>query len=128
MEAIETLLTPVSPEHPCGESVRYSPEFDRLAAARQQDDETLPTGVWQSTPRRADWEEVARLACELTLSRSKDLVIMSWLGKPGYTCAVWWRCPTRCPCWRWRWSATRTSYIHKLRMTITIIALPHSAG
>ncbi|WP_257709194.1 type VI secretion system protein TssA [Salmonella bongori] len=81
MEAIETLLTPVSPEHPCGESVRYSPEFDRLAAARQQDDETLPTGVWQSTPRRADWEEVARLACELTLSRSKDLVIMSWLGE-----------------------------------------------
>lgn len=81
MEHIEQLLTPVSPEHPCGESMRYSPEFDRLAAARQQDDETLPTGVWQSTPRRADWEEVARQACELTLSRSKDLVIMGWLGE-----------------------------------------------
>ncbi|HFZ8996681.1 TPA: type VI secretion system protein TssA [Citrobacter freundii] len=81
MEHIEKLLTPVSPEHPCGESIRYSPDFDQLVAARQQDDETLPTGVWQSTPRRADWEEVARLACELTVSRSKDLVIMGWLGE-----------------------------------------------
>ncbi len=81
MEHIVALLEPISVDSPCGESIRYSPEFDRLVAARQQDDETLPSGVWQSTPRRADWEEVARIASELTIHISKDLVIMGWLGE-----------------------------------------------
>ncbi|EPF6162199.1 type VI secretion system ImpA family N-terminal domain-containing protein [Citrobacter sedlakii] len=81
MEHIEALLAPVRADCPCGESIRYSPEFDQLVAARQQDDETLPTGVWQSTPRRADWEAVARIASELTVTGSKDLVIMGWLGE-----------------------------------------------
>lgn len=81
MEQIEALLAPIRADNPCGESMRYSPEFDRLGAARQQDDESLPTGVWQSTLRRADWDEVAHIARELTLNGSKDLVIMGWLGE-----------------------------------------------
>lgn len=81
MERIETLLAPISIAQPCGESVRYAPEFDRLAAARREDDESLPTGVWQSTPQRADWEEVALLAESITTHQSKDLVVMSWLGE-----------------------------------------------
>lgn len=80
MEQIDALLIPISPDNPCGESIRYSPEFDQLVSARQEDDESLPTGVWQSAPRRADWEDVARLASHLTTTRSKDLVVMAWLG------------------------------------------------
>lgn len=80
MEQIDALLVPIRPDCPCGESIRYSPEFDQLVSARREDDESLPTGVWQSTPRRADWEEVARLASHLTATRSKDLVVMAWLG------------------------------------------------
>ncbi|EBS3869538.1 type VI secretion system protein TssA [Salmonella enterica subsp. enterica serovar Kimberley] len=81
MEHLIALLAPICTDSPCGESIRYSPEFDRLVAARKQDDETLPSGVWQSTPRRADWKEVARIASELTIHTSKDLVIMCWLGE-----------------------------------------------
>lgn len=81
MQHIDTLLAPIAHENPCGESIRYAPEFDRLAAARREDDETLPTGVWQSTPRRADWEEVALLASDITARLSKDLVVMGWLGE-----------------------------------------------
>ncbi|QLO45049.1 type VI secretion system ImpA family N-terminal domain-containing protein [Citrobacter freundii] len=81
MEHIQALLAPIQADNPCGDSIRYSPEFDRLVAARQQDDETLPTGVWQSTPRRADWDEVANIATLLTKTLSKDLVIMGWLGE-----------------------------------------------
>lgn len=81
MERIETLLAPISAESPCGEPIRYAPEFDRLAEARREDDETLPTGVWQSTPQRADWEEVALMASSITTRQSKDLVVMSWLGE-----------------------------------------------
>lgn len=80
MEQIDALLVPISPDRPCGESIRYSPEFDQLVSARQEDDESLPTGVWQSTPRRADWEKVAALASNLSINRSKDLVVMTWLG------------------------------------------------
>ncbi|RAU37555.1 ImpA family type VI secretion system protein [Enterobacter sp. RIT418] len=81
MEHIEALLAPIAADNRCGDPIRYSPAFDRLVAARQQDDETLPTGVWQSTPRRADWEDVASIAVELTETLSKDLVIMGWLGE-----------------------------------------------
>lgn len=81
MEHLNTLLTPISTEHPCGESIRYAPEFDRLATARREDDESLPTGVWQSTPQRADWQEVALLASSITTHLSKDLMIMGWLGE-----------------------------------------------
>lgn len=81
MEKIDALLAPIADESPCGESIRYAPEFDRLAAARREDDETLPTGVWQSTPHRADWEEVALLASDITTRLSKDLVVMGWLGE-----------------------------------------------
>lgn len=81
MEHIQALLAPIRAESVCGESIRYSPEFDRLVAARQQDDETLPSGVWQTTPRRADWEEVANIATQLTETLSKDLVVMAWLGE-----------------------------------------------
>ena len=80
MEQIDALLIPISPDSPCGEFIRYSPEFDQLVSARQEDDESLPTGVWQSAPRRANWEEVARLASHLTTTRTKDLVVMAWLG------------------------------------------------
>lgn len=81
MEQLNALLTPISTEHPCGESIRYAPEFDQLAAARREDDESLPTGVWQSTPQRADWQEVALLASSITTHLSKDLMIMGWLGE-----------------------------------------------
>ncbi len=81
MEHLQALLAPIRADNPCGDSIRYSPEFDRLVTARQQDDETLPTGVWQSPPRRANWEEVAQIATMLTETLSKDLVVMSWLGE-----------------------------------------------
>lgn len=66
MEHIEALLAPIAADNRCGDPIRYSPAFDRLVAARQQDDETLPTGVWQSTPRpppSARWSKRSKRAC-----------------------------------------------------------------
>lgn len=80
-ELIDALLAPISADRPCGESIRYSPEFDALVVARQEDDETLPSGVWQTTPRRADWAEVEKLAIKLLQERSKDLHLFCWLGE-----------------------------------------------
>lgn len=80
MEQIDALLIPISPTTPVGSPSAIRPSSIGWSARAGEDDESLPTGVWQSTPRRADWEEVARLASHLTTSRSKDLVVMSRLG------------------------------------------------
>jgi|GEM_PF-5532329 hypothetical protein len=48
-ELIDALLSPVSADCPCGGSIRDSPEFNALVVARQEDDDTLPCGVWQTT-------------------------------------------------------------------------------
>ncbi len=78
---IERLSAPVSPEHPCGEAIRFDPAWDALREARRQDDATLPAGVWQYELKRADWTEVERLATGLLQRRSKDIQIAAWLGE-----------------------------------------------
>ena len=120
MEHIQALLNPIQADKPCGDSIRYSPEFDRLVAARQKDDETLPTGVWQSTPRRADWED----ATSLTQTLSKDLVIMSWLGE------AWIRTRglTALPDSLALATLARRSCTRKSKTVTMIIAPPRSAG
>ncbi|MEA1027641.1 type VI secretion system protein TssA [Pseudomonas sp. N-137] len=80
-ELIPRLLEPISAESPCGQDLRYEPEFDQLRELRREDDTSLPTGVWQSSIKRAQWPELERLATALLLERSKDLMISAWLGE-----------------------------------------------
>ncbi len=73
------ILEPLPGDAPAGPSLRYDPVYDAIREARRQDDPSLPVGVWQTTAKRADWDEVARL-CRLVLeTRSKDLQIACWL-------------------------------------------------
>lgn len=76
---LERLLAPVSPESPCGESLRYEGTYDEIRAARTEDDPTLSRGVWVATLRRADWSKVEALCLETLETRSKDLQIAAWL-------------------------------------------------
>lgn len=80
-ERVIQLLEPISAESPCGQDLRYAPEFDQLRELRREDDTSLPTGVWQSSIKRAQWPELERLATGLLLERSKDLMISAWLGE-----------------------------------------------
>ncbi|MCQ6255005.1 type VI secretion system protein TssA [Pseudomonas sp. Q11] len=80
-ELITRLLEPISAESPCGQDLRYEPEFDQLRELRREDDTSLPTGVWQSSIKRAQWPELEKLATALLLERSKDLMISAWLGE-----------------------------------------------
>ncbi|MCU1749095.1 type VI secretion system protein TssA [Pseudomonas sp. 6D_7.1_Bac1] len=80
-ELITQLIEPISDEAPCGQDLRYEPEFDQLRELRREDDISLPTGVWQSSIKRAQWPEQARLATRLLLERSKDLMLSAWLGE-----------------------------------------------
>ncbi|MFC0669639.1 type VI secretion system protein TssA [Azotobacter chroococcum] len=79
--APDGLLEPLSADSPCGPSLRYDPDFDRLREARREDDASLPSGVWQAQIKRSDWAAVEKLAGELLLARSKDLMVAAWLGE-----------------------------------------------
>ncbi|CDF96668.1 MULTISPECIES: type VI secretion system protein TssA [unclassified Pseudomonas] len=80
-ELISQLLEPISAESPCGPDLRYELEYDQLRELRREDDTSLPTGVWQSQIKRAQWPELEKLATTLLLERSKDLMISAWLGE-----------------------------------------------
>ncbi|MDF5918847.1 type VI secretion system protein TssA [Pseudomonas aeruginosa] len=79
--SLEVLLEPIAPEQPCGPSLRYDPDYDRLRELRREDDSSLPTGVWQAEAKRADWAAVEQLASELLQRRGKDPMLAAWLGE-----------------------------------------------
>lgn len=72
------VLAPLPGETPAGPPLRYDPVLDEIREARRQDDPSLPMGVWQTTQKRADWDEVARLCRGVLESRSKDLQVACW--------------------------------------------------
>jgi type VI secretion system protein ImpA len=75
------LLEPIAGQQPCGTNIRHAPEYDTLREARREDDESLPTGVWQSDLKRADWIAVERQASDILSHKSKDLMVAAWLGE-----------------------------------------------
>nr|WP_251030675.1 MULTISPECIES: type VI secretion system protein TssA [Pseudomonas] len=80
-ERVTQLLEPLGVQAPCGQDLRYDAEYDQLRELRREDDTSLPTGVWQSSIKRAQWPELEQLATTLLLERSKDLMISAWLGE-----------------------------------------------
>jgi type VI secretion system protein ImpA len=80
-ELIDRLLAPISDEAPCGQDLRYEREFDQARELRREDDTSLPTGVWQSSIKRAQWPELEQLTTTLLLERSKDMMHSAWMGQ-----------------------------------------------
>jgi type VI secretion system protein ImpA len=75
------LLLPISPDRPAGESLRFDPVYDEIKRLREQDDPTLPQGVWQRELKKADWKAVAALCAETLATRTKDLQVAAWLAE-----------------------------------------------
>jgi type VI secretion system ImpA family protein len=73
------LLLPIPGNNPAGESVRYTDVYDKIKAARREDDETLPQGIWKADLKKADWDQVDQLCQEALKTKSKDLQIAIWL-------------------------------------------------
>ncbi|WP_058912966.1 type VI secretion system protein TssA [Entomohabitans teleogrylli] len=74
---IETLLTPVDPQAPCGENLEYDADFlaTEQASTGKTEQQFGSTIIPAQPP---DWIQVERLASGL-LARSKDLRIMMYL-------------------------------------------------
>ena len=76
---LDVLLAPLSGDHPCGEDLSFSTDFDQIADMRREDDPTLAQGEWVTALKVADWPGVAE-RCQLLLgTRSKDLRLAQWL-------------------------------------------------
>ncbi len=80
-DGLEPLLAPISAERPAGEPLRFDPVYDEIRKLREEDDPSLPQGVWQRGLKRADWRGVADLCAAALAGRSKDLQIAAWLAE-----------------------------------------------
>jgi len=76
---VNALITPISAERPTGEWLRFDPVYDEIQKFRQEDDPSLPQGVWQRELKRADWHAMERVCIDALTTRTKDLQIAAWL-------------------------------------------------
>lgn len=75
---IDALLTPISPERPSGEDLRYTEVHDQIKEARRTDD-LLAQGEWRTDVKTSDWRKVIQLCSDALTERSKDLQVAVWL-------------------------------------------------
>lgn len=78
-EEWERLLAPLSNPSSVGEFLLYEGTYDKIKAARREDDATLTRHEWDIELKKADWPQVRQLCLEALTSRSKDLQIAVWL-------------------------------------------------
>jgi type VI secretion system protein ImpA len=86
---LDSLLSPISPDSPCGEDMTFSAEFDELQELRRQDDPSISQGEWVTELKVADWSGVIALSEKVLQTRSRDLRVVGWWAeakahKEGY--------------------------------------------
>lgn len=77
-DLLNQLIAPIPGDHPCGEDVSYSTEFDDIREARRQEDASLAQGEWETELKTAQWPKVKQLCEGILQTRSKDLQIACW--------------------------------------------------
>ena len=76
---LETLLSPICDQYPCGTDYSFSNEFQAIKIAKTQDDALLEQGDWVLEPKQADWSFVATQSSILLSEKTKDIRIYTWL-------------------------------------------------
>ena len=77
---LETLLTPIPGDNPCGTNLQYSGLHDEIREARRSD-ENIEREDYQTGAKVADWEQVISLATDALATQSKDLQVAAWLAE-----------------------------------------------
>jgi len=72
---LESLLNPISPDKPCGESLRWDPVWDEITQLRKTRKDPLDA----SGDKEPEWPKIVNLATGLLESKTKDLMIAGWL-------------------------------------------------
>lgn len=71
----DRLLTPVAPDNPCGESLRWDPIWDEISQLRKTSKDPLDS----SADKTPEWGQIVELATNVLATRTKDLLIAGWL-------------------------------------------------
>src|SRR5665213_2077659 len=58
----DDLLEPIEGENPSGPNLQYDKIFDQIKEARQEDDESIPSGTWERAIKKADRPLVIKLS------------------------------------------------------------------
>lgn len=74
----ESLVDPIAPDRPAGESMRWSREYDQVKEARRADDGLSKGKHEKAEPKSSDWGTVTRLCSALLSTRTKDLQLALW--------------------------------------------------
>ena len=77
----DDLLNPIAGDNPSGANLRYEKVYDQIKEARTEDDDTIPTGAWARTAKKADYNLVIKLGGEALANKSKDLQLAAWLAE-----------------------------------------------
>ncbi|MGB6745211.1 MAG: type VI secretion system protein TssA [Terracidiphilus sp.] len=77
----DDLLNPIAGDNPSGANLRYEKVYDQIKEARTEDDDTLPSGAWARTIKKADYNLVIKLGGEALANKSKDLQLAAWLSE-----------------------------------------------
>jgi type VI secretion system protein ImpA len=78
----DDLLEPIEGENPSGPNLQYDVKiFDLIKEARQEDDESIPSGKWERAPKKADRVLVIKVAGDTLAKRSKDLRLAAWYSE-----------------------------------------------
>src|SRR5665213_2204459 len=74
----DDLLEPIEGENPSGLNLQYDKIFDQIKEARQEDDESIPSGNRERTAKKADRVLVIKVAGDALAKRTKDLRLAGW--------------------------------------------------
>ncbi len=77
----DDLLNPIPGDNPAGANLRYEKVYDQIKEARTEDDESIPSGDWGRSVKRADYNLVIKQAGEALANKSKDLQLAAWLSE-----------------------------------------------
>ncbi len=77
----DDLLKPIPGENSSGANLYYSPIFDKIKEARQEDEDSAPQGEWQVNRKKADSPAVIKLAGDTLANKTKDLQLAAWLAE-----------------------------------------------
>jgi type VI secretion system protein ImpA len=96
---VERLSSPLSDG--AGRNLRYEPLYDKIRAARFEEDSSLSRGIWVRDLKKADWGEVFTLCVKALEHETKDLQIVCWL------------CESLCHLQQWNGLAKSLDLAHK---------------
>jgi type VI secretion system ImpA family protein len=78
---LDEFLSPISPDDPVGEYLRWEDAYAELEESRRADENAGEDDVWKRQRKTADWNAVLRLGTELLCEKTKDLQIAAWVAE-----------------------------------------------